>query len=78
MRAPSLPPCSTTLKLADAPGWSAAMPIGVMLGSAPTAWRTLTSAVFGRRSASSTPISKRIASTRKYATGFGRSATTSL
>ena len=37
MRAPSLPSCSTTEKLADAPGWSAAMPMGVMLGSAPTA-----------------------------------------
>ena len=36
--------------------------MGVMLGSAPTAARTATSEVFGRRSASSTPISKRIAS----------------
>jgi len=43
----------------------AAMPIGVMLGSTPTAWRTVTSDVLGNRSASSTPISNRIASTRK-------------
>ena len=39
IRAPSLPPCSTTAKLAAAPGMSAAMPIGVIDGSAPTAGR---------------------------------------
>ena len=65
MRAPSLPLCSTTEKLADAPGISAAMPMGVMLGNALTAARTETSVVLGRRSASSTPISNRMASTRK-------------
>lgn len=63
--APSFPPCSMTEKLAAAPGMSAAMPIGVMLGNVATAGRTATSEVFGSRSASSTPISKRIASTRK-------------
>jgi hypothetical protein len=78
IRTPSVPACSTTLKLEDAPGSKAAMPIGVMLGSAQTAGRTLTSADFGSRSASSTPISNRMASTKKYATGFGCTETTSL
>ena len=76
--APSLSPCSTTVKLADAPGWSAAMPMGVMLGSEPTAGRIVTSDAFGSRSRSSMPISNRIASMRKYPTGFGQPATTSL
>src|SRR5260370_552740 len=57
IRTPRRPPSATTSKLADAPGCSAAIPTGVMLGSAATAGRTRTSADFGRRPASSTPIS---------------------
>lgn len=43
------------MKLLDAPGWSAAIPIDVMLGSAPTTCRNETSVVLGSRSDSSTP-----------------------
>ena len=56
---------STTSKLLDAPGHERGHADGVMLGSTPIAGRIDTSAPAGRRSASSAPISYRIASTRK-------------
>ena len=57
-------------KLREALGINAAIPIGVMLGRTPRAACTEISDILGSRSASSRPISNRMASTRKYATGF--------
>jgi hypothetical protein len=65
MRAASFPFASTTSKLADAPGNSAAMPTGVMVGSDATAARTVSSFAPSIWRASSKPMSKRMASTTK-------------
>jgi hypothetical protein len=65
MLAASFPLWSTTEKLDEAPGKRAAMPMGVMEGKAASAGRTVRSLAPCSCCASSTAISKRMASTKK-------------